>query len=222
MADISIIIPCYLLPEKDSILLSYTRRCIESIREHTAREFELILIDNGSPVGRDYLLEQADIYVRNPRNMGYGPAVNQGLKLAEGSWLVVVNNDIEFIHDWITTAQEAWDSYAEIGAVSAYLHGRDPEHKREPERVGFRAMFGALWVTRRGVLDRVGYIDEGYELGREDRDLWVRMLESGYHIVRAGWCLHIGNATWGKVSRHSQMHRRSKDRFNEKWPQYAY
>ena len=90
----SIIIPCYILPDKDAELLTFLKRCIESIRCHT-KDYELILVDNGSPIGGEYMRDEADIYVRNQSNLGFAPAVNQGLKLARGEWLVVMNDDIE-------------------------------------------------------------------------------------------------------------------------------
>ena len=95
---VSIIIPCYLLPDKNQELLTFTQNCINSIADYVDNNpFELVLVDNGSPIGDDYLRGVADIYIRNQENEGFAVAVNQGLKLATSEWLVVCNNDVEFI-----------------------------------------------------------------------------------------------------------------------------
>ena len=215
MLELSIVIPNYLLPDKNCELLSFTRRCVESLRLH-CHDYELIVVDNGSSVGGGYLLTVADVYIRNRSNLGYAKAVNQGLKLAGAEWLVVSNNDVTFLDDWAATAIAAWES--NTGALSSHLHDHDPEHKAGVEHVPWGRMFGALWMTRRDVLDKAGYLDEGYGLGMfEDKDFWRRLLAAGYGLLKAGWCQHIGNATWGKLPDQQDVYLRNKARFETCW-----
>lgn len=211
------IIPCLILPDKSCVLLDYTSRCVESLREHTKRDFELILIDNGSPVGQDCLTDWADVYIRNKTNLGYGPAVNQGLKVARGEWLIVSNNDITFIHDWISNAIDVWTP--DTGVISSHHHNHDKEHKRNRMEVPWGHMFGALWMTRRSVIEKVGLLDEGFERGMfEDKDYWLRVQHAGYKLVKAGWCLHVGNATYGKLPDQRAIYLKNRDYFDSKWP----
>ena len=213
----SIIIPCYILPDKDAELLTFLKRCIESIRRHT-ENYELILVDNGSPIGGDYMRNETDVYVRNQSNLGFAPAVNQGLKLARGEWLVVMNNDVEVMLNWLEIMQAIWG--LQTGAVSSHLHNGDPEHKagREYHSVPMGHMFGALWMTRREVIEKVGYLDEEYGLGYyEDKDFWMRLLTAGYILAKAGWCHHIGNATSGKLPGLREFFFKNKERFETKW-----
>ena len=211
----SIIIPCYMLPDKDHELLRFTRQCIASIGEHL-HDYELILIDNGSPVDGDYLREQADIYIRNRTNLGFGPAVNQGLRIARGQWLVVSNNDITFLHDWVSTAIDAWDE--RTGIISSHLHDHDPEHRAGRQVAPWGHFFGALWMVSREVLSSVGYIDESFERGMfEDKDLVRRVIQSGHEHIKVGWCRHVGNATWGKLPNQQEIYIRNRDYFNRKW-----
>ena len=213
----SIIVPCYILPDKDAELLTFLKRCIESIRCHT-KDYELILVDNGSPIGGDYMRIEADVYVRNQSNLGFAPAVNQGLKLARGEWLVVMNDDVEVMWGWQEIMQAAWGP--RTGAVSSHLHDADPGHKvgREYYSVPMGHMFGALWITRREIIESVGYLDEGYKHGMfEDKDFWMRLLQAGYVLGKAGWCKHVGNATWGKLPNQKEIYLRNKERFETKW-----
>ena len=161
--SVSVIIPCLILPHKENILLDITRLCLYTLRSHTERDIELILIDNASPVCGDRLAEWADIYIKNTKNLGFAPAVNQGLKIARGEWLVVSNNDITFIHDWIGNALDVWTP--DTGIISSHLHGNDKEHKRNRIEVPWGHMMGALWMTHRSVVEKVGLLDERFERG---------------------------------------------------------
>lgn len=213
----SIVIPCYLIPDKDCELLGFTQNCILSIRRYCT-DYELILIDNGSTVGQDYLLNEADRYVRNSSNLGFAPAVNQGLKLACGTYITVCNNDVEFLHDWLSLASDAFDE--KTGAVSSHLHDHDPLHRVGREPVKYGSMFGALWMTKREVLNDVGLLDEGYIVGMyEDRDFFLRIQRAGYELAKIGWCNHVGNATWGKMPNQHETFMQNKRRFEEKLAQ---
>ncbi len=81
------------------------RRCSPTAPTH---DFELIVVDNGSSDGtRAYLAELAerDARVRvllNGRNMGFAPACNQGLGLALGEHLVLLNNDTMVAPGWLS------------------------------------------------------------------------------------------------------------------------
>jgi O-antigen biosynthesis protein len=211
----SVIVPCYILPNKDAELLRFTQACFVSLRTHCP-DVELVVVDNGSPIGVDYLEEQADVYIRNEENLGYAPAVNQGLKAASSEWLIASNNDIVFIHDWVGTAKAAWGE--RTGAISSHLHDHDPEHKAGRFVAPWGHMFGALWMTHRDVLDDVGYLDEGYERGMfEDKHLWRTLLKAQYELIKVGWCRHVGNATWGKLPHQKQIYIKNRDRFLSLW-----
>lgn len=211
----SLVIPCYLLPDKNHELLGFTMKCINSIREHL-NDYELILVDNGSPVDSFYLQGEADVYIRNKANLGFAPAVNQGMKIAKGEFISVCNNDIEFIHDWLTLAS---DNFREnTGVISSHLHDHDPNHKVGRMTCDWGGMFGALWMTTRKAIDSVGYLDENYIIGMwEDRDYWKRMECALYELAKVGWCKHTGNATWGKMPNQNEIFMANKTRFEAIW-----
>src|SRR5437764_9154390 len=89
----SIIIPCW-------NQLAFTRHCLQSVFQHTRLAFELIVVDNGSTDGTGtYLAGVADAarvpvtVIANPTNLGYPATINQGLRVARGGYLVLLNND---------------------------------------------------------------------------------------------------------------------------------
>ena len=73
----------------------------------TAPNAEIFIVDNGgSLLDSQWLLEQASsgfiaCYIRNRNNMHFGYARNQALKLCEGEYIVIADNDILFQHGWL-------------------------------------------------------------------------------------------------------------------------
>lgn len=215
--SVSIVIPVYLLPDKDNELLRFTYDCMRSITEYMPYA-EVIVVDNGSPVRSEALRDSACIYIRNDENLGFAPAVNQGLEAATEEWIIVCNNDVEFLHDWGRKAIGAWQP--EIGIISSHLIDHDPQMSMgleyPPDDVGY--FFGACWMVRRDILDEIGYLDEGYKIGMyEDKDFVQRIVAAGYKTAKIGHVKHVGNATWGKMENQHEIYLQNKERYEAKW-----
>lgn len=94
-AFFSIIIPIYKVREE------YMRECMGSILRQTFGDFELILVDDGSPdnCGRicdEYAASDKRVHVIHQENQGVSVARNNGLKIATADWVIFVDGD-----DWI-------------------------------------------------------------------------------------------------------------------------
>ena len=94
MPKASVIVPVYKVEE-------YLEKCVQSILAQTERDFELILVDDGSPDRCGALcdsLAQTDPRIRviHQENQGLGGARNTGIREARGDWLLLVDSD-----DWI-------------------------------------------------------------------------------------------------------------------------
>lgn len=88
---ISVIVPVY-KSEK------YLPQCIESILSQTFSDFELILVDDGSPdnagkICDEYAKKDSRIRVFHKDNKGAGAARNFGLSIAKGSLIMFVDSD---------------------------------------------------------------------------------------------------------------------------------
>jgi glycosyltransferase involved in cell wall biosynthesis len=88
--------------------LEFTQQCLASLKEHTRPEWELIAIDNGSNDGTAaYLAGVRDMAsmpvtaVTNTTNLRFPAAINQGLRLACGEYLVLLNNDVVVTDAWL-------------------------------------------------------------------------------------------------------------------------
>lgn len=95
MPEISIIVPVYNVEK-------YLPRCIDSILAQTFTDFELILIDDGSPdncgkICDEYAGKDDRIIVIHKKNAGVSAARNDGLDVASGKYISFVDSD-DIIH----------------------------------------------------------------------------------------------------------------------------
>lgn len=98
MPQISVIVPVYKVE-------AYLHRCVDSILAQTFRDFELILVDDGSPdrcgeICDDYKKHDVRIHVIHQANGGLSAARNAGIDWAlansDSTWLAFVDSD-----DWV-------------------------------------------------------------------------------------------------------------------------
>ena len=97
--DVSVIIVNYNTPE-------LTKNCIESIYQYSLTSlFEVILIDNASQVPLDpsfYDSYSNFTFIQNRSNHGFGYANNQGIHIAKGEFVFLLNSDTELCSDALT------------------------------------------------------------------------------------------------------------------------
>jgi GT2 family glycosyltransferase/SAM-dependent methyltransferase/glycosyltransferase involved in cell wall biosynthesis len=97
-----------------------TRRCLETIRDHTVPAFEVILVDDTADPdtkGLLTLVHGAQV-LHNEQNEGYLQSVNRGAAAARGEWLVLCNNDIEATPGWLENLLETGESGDDVGIVA--------------------------------------------------------------------------------------------------------
>ena len=91
MRTVSIIVPVYNVE-------AFLPKCIDSILSQTFRDFELILIDDGSPdrsgeICDQYAAADARICVSHQPNAGVSCARNNGLEIAAGKYITFCDSD---------------------------------------------------------------------------------------------------------------------------------
>lgn len=92
---ISIIIPVYKVED-------YLRQCVDSVLGQTMADFEMILVDDGSPdrcpqICDELAAEDERIRVIHKKNGGLSSARNEGMKIATGEFLFFLDSD-DFLH----------------------------------------------------------------------------------------------------------------------------
>ncbi len=94
-----------------------TEQCIDSVLAHTKNDFEIIVVDNASS---DRRIEEITIkfpgvqLLESPVNLGFGKANNQGIEIARGEFIFLLNSDTLLHSD-------------AIGSFVSYM--RQPENK---------------------------------------------------------------------------------------------
>lgn len=100
---ISIIVPVYKVEK-------YLARCIDSILNQTYTNFELILVDDGSPdncprICDEYAEKDKRIRVIHKQNAGVSEARNTGIDNAKGDFIAFVDSDDYIAIDYLKTLQ---------------------------------------------------------------------------------------------------------------------
>jgi GT2 family glycosyltransferase len=230
--------------------LVFTRLCLRSVLANTEGDgFELVVVDNGSSDGTpSYLarLAERDARVRvvlNGSNLGFAPACNQGLGLATGDHLVLLNNDTMVAPGWLAGLRrhlaeprvgfvgpvtnrigneaEIETDYRTWGEFLESTRRRAEEHSGEWLEIGTPAMF--CLAMRRQTFLRLGPLDEGYDIGLlEDDDYAERARRAGYELRCADDVLvhHFGEASFGRLvasGEYARILAANQRRYAEKW-----
>jgi GT2 family glycosyltransferase len=230
--------------------LVFNRLCLESVIEYAdSPSFELVVVDNGSTDGTvDYLRALAAEHgsvrpVFNDANAGFARALNQGIAVARGRVLVLLNNDTVVAPGWLTGLARHLEDPAVglVGPVTNRTEGDakiDTDYTTGAEFLAAAAERARDWsgkhvevnrlvmfcaALRRDVVERVGLLDERFGLGMfEDDDYVLRLRAAGYRVECAQDVLvhHFGQATLGKLAatgEYGQLFHENRRRFAEKW-----
>jgi len=166
----SIVMPVLLRDPAHKEVLQAT---IASVREKST-DYELIIVDDGSPFATGFLKEEADIYIRHNKNMGIAPSWNDGVAVARGEYVVVINDDILVPHQWLEKLAEV-----NLNGISSPNNGYDgvSAYKWYP---------GYCFCLSRYAIEKIGRFDEQFvPFNFEDTDYWTRALKDNVPMVRA-------------------------------------
>ncbi len=203
--------------------------CLESLERQTLKNFEVVIVDNGSS---DTSVEYIKKYfpkvkvIPLDKNYGFTKAVNTGIKNAKGEYLVLLNNDTELDSRYLEYLVKASDNHPDVGFVAAkmlnfynrkiidsawdavsvvghsYSVGqgkKDSIEFNKPQYI-FLATGGSS-LFKRQIFEKVGYFDEDYHTYMEDVDLCLRAQIAGFK----GWyepkaiLYHMRKATSSRI-----------------------
>ena len=206
---ISVILPALVLNDD---LYSQAKKAINSVKTENT---EMIIVDNGSTVGKDFLEKSADIYIRYPDKIGFGPACNAGVKISHGDHILITSIDVEYL----TGKPEDLLEKLPIVCPSAIDKGQTLDNTLHRDET-----FGATFLISREAYDLVklpeGLYDERYEHGYyEDTDLWYRCDKLDIPLVRSGKVLVAhGQGTTNKyLGVLDKYMAENEKKFKEKW-----
>lgn len=139
MPKISVIVPVYKAE-------AYLAECIDSILCQTYEDFELILVDDGSPdnccaICREYEKRDSRIRVLRQENRGQAAARNHAMKIATGEWICFVDSD-DVIHPQMVQLlyRAAVESGADISMCRYVEAVRLPEDFFHPANLAYELL----------------------------------------------------------------------------------
>ena len=181
--------------------------CIQSILDQNRNEIDIIISDNGSKDDSVEFVRRRFPSVKiieNGKNLGFGSAINRGLGLAKGDYLLFLNSDLKLHSKCVGELAKVLESDPNVGGtIPKILHidqqntinslgvlinytgiaypnllgQKDPGYQ-EP----FESACGGIFMLKREVYETVGGFDEDLFLYHEDHDLSWRIRLAGWHL----------------------------------------
>jgi glycosyltransferase involved in cell wall biosynthesis len=179
---VSVVIPCYNLG-------AYIGQTIASVRAQTMRDFEIVIVDDGSTDEATIRildrLSPSDIRLIRTENRGLSAARNTGIRASRGRFLCCLDSDDLLEPSCLGKCVAALDADPGLGFVSfGYRMFGGEEGEIRP---GALSLLDFLVTNcsppsapfRREAWERAGGYDESFR-GYEDWDFWIGVLEAGY------------------------------------------
>jgi GT2 family glycosyltransferase len=228
MNKVSVIIPNY-------NGMKFVNDCMVSLQKQNYKAFDIIIIDNYSTDGSyEYLVDNYPeaIIKRMDKNYGFSIAVNEGIKMSETEYVLLLNNDTEVDPNFVGELVKAIEKDDKIFAVSSKMIsywdrkvmddagdlynlfgwafqkgvGRSINEYNKKSNV-FTACAGAA-IYRKKVFEKIGYFDEKHFAYLEDIDISYRANLAGYTLFYepSAVCHHVGSGTSGSKYNSFKVH----------------
>jgi len=171
----------------------YLREAIDSILGQTFRDFEFIIINDGSTdVTRDIILSYDDPcihLIENETNLGLPVSLNKGIRVARGEYIARQDADDVSLPERLERQVNTLDAHSSVGVVGCWwqridLDGRifdvikvPPEGEVLLQRMlnsGLNPSAHGSVMIRKEMINGVGAYDERFWF-TQDFDLWLRM-----------------------------------------------
>ena len=211
MVKVSVIIPTY-NREK------FVGRAIESVLNQTYKDYEIIVVDDGSMDNTKSVLAQFDNKIQYvyQENHGISGARNRGIQESKGEYIAFLDSDDVWIPEKLTIQVDILNKNRNVGLVYSKLAILDEKGKKcgmKPEentgrnfleliKIGGDIPTSAVMV-RRECFDKVGLFDNTLP-PMEDFDMWLRISRfyDIYEItgrILANYYWHDGQITSNKI-----------------------
>ncbi len=202
--------------------------CFRSLTQQTYRNYEIILVDNGSKDDSISFMKGnfPDVrIVQLSANTGFAGGTNRGILVSNGEYILTLNNDTKADADLLDKIVRPMQSDAHIGMCGAKMmlpDGRinstaicisrsgaawdrgmgEPDHGQYDVTEEIFCPSAGAALYRRSMLDEIGLFDEDFFLFMEDVDLAFRAHYAGWKCmyVPTARVVHIHGGTAGSGS----------------------
>lgn len=131
---ISVIVPVYKVEK-------YIHQCIQSVLKQTYKDYEIILVDDGSPdncpaICDEYAQKYNNIRVLHKENGGLSDARNAGTQIAKGEYVTYVDSDDYIGEEYLETLWKLsikYDADICVVGIETFYEGKMPKKQKELE-----------------------------------------------------------------------------------------
>ena len=233
--------------------LELTQACLDSLNEHSQyANLEIIVVDNASSDKSPEFLKEwvANSHNRrlilNDDNRGFAAANNQGLAIASGDYLVMLNNDTYVTPGWIRTLFQHLQRDRSIGLIGPVTNNIGNEAKIDIHYTSMSEMLvkssaytrrhiGQLYPLRtaaffcvmmsRKTYEKIGPLDEDFGRGFFEDDDYCRRIDNiGLRILCAEdvFVHHNLSASFNKLGdkKKKELFDANKAVYEKKWGEW--
>lgn len=202
--------------------------CLTSLIEQTFRDFEIIIVDNGSSDNSVSYIRDNFPQVRLvclDHNRGFTGGNLAGYEVAQGRFIALLNNDTRVEQSWLEKMLEAMQSDRGVGICASRIvidgtdlidsigdlfttafsgtkvgHLKPKKQYDRPHHV--HGGCAAAILYRRSMLDEIGFLDDDFFFNHEDTDLNLRAWLCGWKCMYVPEAIvyHKVSATVGELS----------------------
>ncbi|ODS41485.1 MAG: hypothetical protein A7315_06020 [Candidatus Altiarchaeales archaeon WOR_SM1_79] len=169
----------------------YLREAVDSILNQTFKDFEFLIINDGSTDRTAEILKSYhDLRINiitNEKNIGLTKSLNKGLKVARGEYIARMDADDISIPKRLEAEYAFLKSHPRVGVVSSDVHFIDKKSRKigtwkschTPEDLYYTLNFincvaHSTIMFRKDVIREIGNYDETI-IRAQDYDLWCRL-----------------------------------------------
>lgn len=189
---ISVIVPVYKAER-------YLHRCVDSILAQSYTDFELLLINDGSPdncgaICDEYAQKDSRVRVFHKENGGVSSARNMGLENAKGEYVTFCDSDDYVGEDWLDSYRDVMHENVDLAIQGYYIIDKDKIIKKKlSQSIGYavdekrrliatlmtQGVYGYLWVKlfRRQIIEDNHISFDTNSTFREDEQFFSKYLE---------------------------------------------
>ncbi len=178
-------------------------KCLSHIYNQSYRDFEIVIIDDGSSDGTSDAIRAKYpqiIIIHNEKAAGPAKARNQGIRKTAGEYIWFLDSDSVVSHDSLKNMVTIMDNDHAIGCVGGELLKEneqqylriDKEENSYKQPIGpqnelrlltVRSVASCNLLSRKHLLMQVGGFDESFFYMSEDLDLCKRIARLGFRTV---------------------------------------
>lgn len=170
----------------------FLKEAIESILNQTFKDFEFIIIDDGSTdrsgeILEDYAKKDSRIKVFHQENMGLTKSLNKAIKLAKGEYIARMDADDISMPERLEEQIQFLDQNPQVALLGTGYYeidtfGKVIKKKRPPTSdtelrrvlIKYNPFFHASVMIRKNALQELRLYDENLKYA-QDYDLWLRI-----------------------------------------------